>query len=78
MVNGFGQYPTRDWAWGMGGAERYGMSGQNASAVTRQYNPTTAREAFGFRFQRGLQGYLAHKKRPPPQDLHRALGIGLR
>ena len=26
---------------------------------------------------RVLQGYLAHKKRPPPWDLHRALGIGL-
>ena len=24
-----------------------------------------------------LQEYLAHKKRPPPQDYHRALGIGL-
>ena len=27
----------------------------------------------GFR----VQGYFAHTKRPPPQDLHRALGIGL-
>ena len=25
----------------------------------------------------GLQGYLAHKKPPPPQDHHRALGVGL-
>ena len=25
----------------------------------------------------GLQGYLAHKKLPPPQDHRRALGIGL-
>ena len=24
---------------------------------------------------RGVQGYLAHKKTPPPQDHHRALGI---
>ena len=24
-----------------------------------------------------LQGYLAHKKHPPPQDHHRSLGIGL-
>jgi len=24
-----------------------------------------------------LQGYLAHKKPPPPKDHHRALGIGL-
>ena len=24
-----------------------------------------------------LQGYLAHKKLPPPQDHHTALGIGL-
>jgi len=24
-----------------------------------------------------LQGYLAHKKPPPPQDYHRAIGIGL-
>ena len=24
-----------------------------------------------------LQGYLAHKKQPPPKDHHRALGIGL-
>jgi len=23
------------------------------------------------------QGYLAHKKQPPPQDFHRALGIVL-
>ena len=23
------------------------------------------------------QGYLAHKKRPPPQEHHRSLGIGL-
>ena len=23
-----------------------------------------------------LQGYLAHKKQPPPQGVHRALGIG--
>ena len=26
----------------------------------------------------GLQGYLAHKKYPPPQDPPRTLGIGLR
>ena len=26
---------------------------------------------------RHVQGFLAHKKRPPPWDLHRALGIGL-
>ena len=25
----------------------------------------------------GLQGYLAHKKLPPPQDHHRALGAVL-
>ena len=25
----------------------------------------------------GLQGYLAHKKMPPPQDHHRALGRAL-
>jgi len=25
-----------------------------------------------------LQGYLAHRKTPTPQDHHRALGIGLR
>ena len=56
MVNGCGAYPTRDWAWGMGGAERYGMSGQKASAVTRQYSPTTAIAPFGVRDQRGL-GY---------------------
>ena len=24
-----------------------------------------------------LQGYLAHKKQPPPHDHHRALGIAL-
>ena len=24
-----------------------------------------------------LQGYLAHKKHPPPKDHHRFLGIGL-
>ena len=24
-----------------------------------------------------VQGYLAHKKPPPPQDFHRALGIVL-
>ena len=24
-----------------------------------------------------LQGYLAHKKHPPPEDYHRSLGIGL-
>ena len=26
---------------------------------------------------RALQGYLAHKKHPPPQDHPRSLGIGL-
>ena len=32
----------------------------------------------GFRIRGSvLQGYLAHKKRPPPKDLHRALGIDL-
>ena len=25
----------------------------------------------------GVQGYLAHKKLPPPQDHHRSPGIGL-
>ena len=25
-----------------------------------------------------VQGYLAHKKQPPPQEHHMALGIGLR
>ena len=31
-----------------------------------------------FRVRMGaLQGYLAHTKRPPPSDLHRARGIGL-
>ena len=24
-----------------------------------------------------VQGYLAHKKQPPPEDHHRSLGIGL-
>ena len=24
-----------------------------------------------------IQGYLAHKKHPPPQDHHRSLGIGV-
>ena len=27
---------------------------------------------------RPVQGYLADRKAPPPQDHHRALGIGLR
>jgi len=28
-------------------------------------------------FSTHIQGYLAHKKPPPPQDFHRALGIVL-
>ena len=28
-------------------------------------------------FRAGLQGYLAHKKLPPPLETRKALGIGL-
>ena len=29
------------------------------------------------RASRAVQGYLAHKKQPPPEDHHQALGTGL-
>ena len=37
----------------------------------------TFRETKTPRQSNWLQGYLAHKKHPPPQDHHRFLGIGL-
>ena len=42
------------------------------SVIKKRRNPLRRRTG-----PRCVQGYLAHKKTPPPQEFRRALGIGL-